>query len=345
MNDRYQIFISSTYEDLYRQRRLIADAIQDKGLFAAGMELFPASDQGAWDHIEKSMQESDLYLLIVAGRYGSQKPSTEKSYTELEYELALELAKSKGLRLAVLIWDRSRGVNYIENVDSESSDEFDKQSSFRTRLKNDMEGGVSYFYNDASLVSRTHAALDEFIRYAGPGWVRADQSPSHEKIVALERKMKTIQLKLEEEQKRTRSLLKVAALPEEEFEIGCDLVYQWGGSGQTDIIPDKTATVRWDEIFTAIGSALSCSSAKPRESLDSAITNLAKTKFNKKSSNGWTLIKVKIHSKYMQRVIDHLIRNKWVKSTNRERKGLHYELTPLGREAFLENQTVASVSG
>ena len=32
MNDRYQIFVSSTYQDLHRQRRLIAEAIQVKGL-------------------------------------------------------------------------------------------------------------------------------------------------------------------------------------------------------------------------------------------------------------------------------------------------------------------------
>lgn len=345
MNDRYQIFISSTYQDLHRQRRLIAEAIQVKGLYAAGMELFPASDKGAWAHIERSIQESDLYLLIAAGRYGSQKPGSDKSYTELEYELALQLAESKGLRLAVLVWDRHNGDEYFKNDSPESGDEFEKQKAFCDRLANDMQGGVSYFFDDATLINRTHAALDEFIRNTGPGWVRADLSPNHEEIVALENKLKTYQHRLEKAEDHIQSLLKVAALPEEEFELGCDLVYQWTRSGQKDIIPDETATVRWEEIFTAIGSVLSCPSAKPRKSLDSTITNLATTKFNKKSSNGWTLTKVKIHTKYMQRVIDHLVRNKWVKPTHRERNGWYYELTPLGREAFLENQTVASVSG
>lgn len=39
------------------------------------------------------IEESDVYMLILGGRYGSIEPKSGKSYTQLEYEYALELGK------------------------------------------------------------------------------------------------------------------------------------------------------------------------------------------------------------------------------------------------------------
>jgi hypothetical protein len=87
---KYQIFISSTYLDLQDERQAAVEAILGSKHIPAGMELFRAGNASQLDTIKKWIDESDLYMLILGGRYGSIEPKTGKSYTHLEYEYALE---------------------------------------------------------------------------------------------------------------------------------------------------------------------------------------------------------------------------------------------------------------
>ena len=76
MNDttdvKYQVFVSSTYDDLIDERKEITQAILEADCIPAGMELFPASNKPQWEFIKSVIDESDFYLVIVAGRYGSE---------------------------------------------------------------------------------------------------------------------------------------------------------------------------------------------------------------------------------------------------------------------------------
>lgn len=45
MEKRYQIFISSTFEDLKDERAKVMETILNNDCFPAGMELFPAMDE------------------------------------------------------------------------------------------------------------------------------------------------------------------------------------------------------------------------------------------------------------------------------------------------------------
>ncbi len=90
---RLQVFVSSTYSDLKNERQAAVEAILSAGHIPAGMELFTAGDESQMEVIKQWIDESDVYLLILGGRYGSVEPRTGKSYTQLEYEYALGLAK------------------------------------------------------------------------------------------------------------------------------------------------------------------------------------------------------------------------------------------------------------
>jgi hypothetical protein len=57
------------------------------------MELFTAGDKSQLDIIKRWIDESDVYMLILGGRYGSVEPESGISYTELEYDYALEIGK------------------------------------------------------------------------------------------------------------------------------------------------------------------------------------------------------------------------------------------------------------
>lgn len=118
MKKRLQVFISSTYLDLIEERQAAVGAVLKSGHIPAGMELFTAGDKSQWEIIKRWIDESDVYMLILGGRYGSVEESSGVSYTELEYNYALEAGKPL---FAVVIRDdaleekvKSEGTSVIE---------------------------------------------------------------------------------------------------------------------------------------------------------------------------------------------------------------------------------------
>jgi hypothetical protein len=85
---RYQVFLSSTFRDLVAERQAVLLAIQRLNHIPAGMELFPSANHAPWDVIERIISNSDYYVVIIGGRYGSTDENGI-SFTEREYELAV----------------------------------------------------------------------------------------------------------------------------------------------------------------------------------------------------------------------------------------------------------------
>jgi hypothetical protein len=85
---KYQIFVSSTYEDLKEERDTAIKAILETGNIPVGMEMFSAGDEQQWELIKRQIEDCDYYVVIVAHRYGSMDGSI--SYTEKEYDFAVE---------------------------------------------------------------------------------------------------------------------------------------------------------------------------------------------------------------------------------------------------------------
>lgn len=67
---KMQIFVSSTYEDLKDERQEMVEAILEAGHIPAGMELFSGAGT-VIRTIQKWIDESDIYFLLLGGRYGS----------------------------------------------------------------------------------------------------------------------------------------------------------------------------------------------------------------------------------------------------------------------------------
>jgi hypothetical protein len=97
---RLQVFVSSTYTDLIAERQAAVEAILVAGHIPAGMELFSSGDESQMEVINQWIDESDVYLLILGGRYGSVDSKSGKSYTQLEYEYAS--SKNKPMFACVL---------------------------------------------------------------------------------------------------------------------------------------------------------------------------------------------------------------------------------------------------
>lgn len=71
MNKRYQVFVSSTIEDLKEERLKVLNALLKISCIPAGMEYFSASSNEQFEYIKRVIDQVDYYILIVAGRYGS----------------------------------------------------------------------------------------------------------------------------------------------------------------------------------------------------------------------------------------------------------------------------------
>ena len=86
---RYQVFVSSTFADLVDERQAVLHTLVELGCFPAGMEFFPASSADALTYIKSIVDDSDYYVLIIGGKYGSLTDEGI-SFTQAEYEYAAE---------------------------------------------------------------------------------------------------------------------------------------------------------------------------------------------------------------------------------------------------------------
>jgi hypothetical protein len=80
------------------ERQDVIAAVASTGNVPMGMEYFPAGDATPFDYIKKQIDSVDYYILIVAGKYGSTNKETGLSYTEMEFDYAVE----KKVPIAVL---------------------------------------------------------------------------------------------------------------------------------------------------------------------------------------------------------------------------------------------------
>lgn len=166
MDKRYQVFVSSTYHDLEKERQEVMQALLELDCFPAGMELFPAADMAQWELIKKVIDDSDYYLLILGGRYGSEGPNG-LSYTEMEYDYAVSIGKPT---VSFFHEDPSR----IEAGKSETTAAGKKKlKAFQKKVKGKICKGWSTPSGLGSVVSRS---IIQLIKSSpAVGWVRANQ--------------------------------------------------------------------------------------------------------------------------------------------------------------------------
>lgn len=166
MNKKYQVFISSTYEDLKDERNAVTESLLDMGCcFPAGMERFPASSLSQWEYIKRIIDESDYYLLIVAGKYGSIDNDEKISYTEKEYNYA----ENKNIPILTFVH---------ENIDNLPAKFVDKRRTQINNFRKKVSAGrlVKFYSNADDLKAKVKDTLySEITVTPRSGWVRADE--------------------------------------------------------------------------------------------------------------------------------------------------------------------------
>lgn len=184
MNKRYQIFISSTFNDLEKERMLLAQNILRKGYYPAGMEWFHGIDEEQFEYIKQVIDDSDYYVLILGGLYGTIT-SDGRSYTEKEYDYAIE----KGKKTILMIQQNPT----ITEVSDERKILF---SQFRKKVTDNRR--FSFWNTKEELTSKFDANLDLTIKkFPMQGWVRCNSDICEERLGFVDLNSKISSLKLE----------------------------------------------------------------------------------------------------------------------------------------------------
>jgi len=174
LNRKLQVFISSTYRDLIKERQTAVHAVLDAGHIPAGMELFSAGDETQLAVIKRWIDESDVYMLILGARYGSVEAQSGKSYTHIEYEYALERRKPI---FAVYLADAPFKERVKELAEELANEDRKGYAAFRDLVKTKL---CSEFSDSRDITIAVLKTLSEFSRkpeLQNAGWVRGRDVP------------------------------------------------------------------------------------------------------------------------------------------------------------------------
>ena len=239
MEKRYQVFVSSTYTDLLKERQEVMRVLLRLNCIPAGMELFPAADDDQWTLIKRVIDDCDYCIVIIAGRYGSIGPE-EKSFTQLEYEYAISRKKP-----VIAFLHKEPGKLPADDTEKDPQ-RAKKLEGFRNLAQKKM---VDYWTTPAELGSAVSSSLFELIKsHPATGWVKADSLPSQEstqeirelrrRVAELNRELKTV---------RTTAPKETAPLAQGEDQFEIEYTFQAYGS---DSVPYTASySVSWSQIF------------------------------------------------------------------------------------------------
>lgn len=192
MEKKYQIFISSTYEDLKEERKKVQDTILEMYQFPIGMEMFSAADEEQWEIIKETIDSSDYYVLIIGHRYGSIIEDGEDagiSYTEKEFRYAV----AQKIPILAFIID-----NKVPIIPNKMEDNGEKKKKLELFISEVMTGRtVQWWTSQEDLASKVMNSLNkQFNRGNRPGWIRANGfnfEETQREFVEMSKKIRTLE--------------------------------------------------------------------------------------------------------------------------------------------------------
>lgn len=247
MDKRYQIFVSSTFSDLQDERQAVMQALLSLDHFPAGMELFPASDEDQWALIKGVIDDSDYYVLVVGGRYGS---TTEAgiSYTEMEFDYA-RLRKKPVLAFV----HQNPGLIPAGKTDLGDGARA-KLEAFRKKVEDGRH--VKYWISADDLRAKVIQSISaETKRNPQEGWVRAGRTADPAHLESLRNEIDDLRAELANAKSEAPTGSENYAGGTDSFEVSCpyqvynDTKGKWQ-SGAHNV------SVTWNTIFFEVGPIL-----------------------------------------------------------------------------------------
>ena len=221
-NKKYQVFISSTYADLTEERKKILDVLFMADCIPAGMEAFVAADTEQFEVIKKVIDLCDYYVLIIGKRYGSIHPGTGKSYTEMEYDYAIEQG------IPVLVFAIDENIELASDKVETDKSKIEKLKMFRTKAMTNRLASIWATPEDLTgkLAISIMKARTEIKR---PGWQRAvdfDKASLRREIMELKNENKKLADDLKAAREEISFLTEETDIAFEDCEVKIEYHYQ-----------------------------------------------------------------------------------------------------------------------
>jgi len=174
MRKKLQVYISSSYADLAVERHTAVEAVLRAGHIPAGIQHYFKETPMAM--LKRWIDDSDVFILILGGIYGSMLPDESKSYPHWEYDYAGEVGKP---RFAFVLTDvalRQKPYDFEATVDYQKFQEF-KQSV--------MEEVPTFYVEDIRHINMViHDKLPEYKgREDLYGWISGKDIPDFQKLL------------------------------------------------------------------------------------------------------------------------------------------------------------------
>lgn len=168
MDKKYQVFISSTYKDLKKERIAARDAVLRTYNFPVGMEQFAASNRPQWDVIKRDIDSSDYYILIIGRCFGTEVPGETISYTQKEFEYA------RSIGIPILAFIKKKSAKTKSSFIETDKERIRKLNAFIADVETNRT--VNYWEDENELkyciVSSLNDAINDFPRR---GWIRCEE--------------------------------------------------------------------------------------------------------------------------------------------------------------------------
>jgi len=250
MEKRYQVFVSSTYDDLQEERQEVMHALLELECIPSGMELFPAANEDQWTVIKRVIDDCDYYIVIVGGRYGSVDKDG-MSYTEKEYRYALEKGKP-----VIGFLHKSPGDLPAKKTE-QLEDKKQRLGAFRELVGQKL---CQFWDSPADLGSKVSRSLIKLIKqHPAVGWVRADQVPSedvNQELLLLRKKIDELQRELAAASTKAPSGSKELAQGDDEFTVFFSFNTTVGPFPDEGEKHRAKCTLTWNDIFYVISPCM-----------------------------------------------------------------------------------------
>ena len=175
------------------------ETILNYDCFPAGMEMFPAMDEEIFKYIKRIIDDSDYYLLIIGGRYGSMSDDGV-SWTEKEYDYAV----SKGI--PVIAFDHKDFTQLPANKTDQDNKKRKKLIAFKKKVSTGRL--IKKWSNKDDLALAVATSLKSVLELQPRiGWIRANSIFGSDAQTETERLKKEI-LDRENEVKRLKMVVK-----------------------------------------------------------------------------------------------------------------------------------------
>ena len=323
MEKKYQVFVSSTYEDLQTERKTVMESLLQMNCFPVGMEYFNASDESQWEVIKQLIDECDYYVLIVAGRYGSIDETTGKSYTQKEYEYAVK----KGIPVISFLHKEPDSL-------PKAKTEWNKESELKLEaFKSDIQNRLcKYWTTPDNLASQVVLSLTSLIKSRPRvGWLKADQlnAESRKEILKLKEQIDALNdIILELENKAPEG---VEDLQQGDDEISILYTSSYHG--------DKKVKVSWNRIIAALAPHMinECAEGILRKAVNDLINHV-----DRNTTDGRTLSDDSFQTIKVQMIALGIIKASTKKHSATD-VHTYWTLTPYGNKVMMRLKAIKKV--